>query len=99
VDANGTAFVTDGHAIRRVTATGDVTTVAGSVIVSGTLGGTGSAARFNELTGILLDNDGNPVVADSKNCVIRRYTQVSDIPGANSATYTVNPAGAECGDV
>ncbi|KAA0254940.1 MAG: hypothetical protein EDX89_07610 [Acidobacteria bacterium] len=74
VDASGDAYVADGHncTIRKVTAAGDVTTLAGLGGNSGSSDGTGSAARFFSPSGIALDTSGNVCVADSDNNTIRK---------------------------
>jgi len=51
-----------------------VTTIAGSVGVSGVTNGTGTAARFSGPAGITVDNAGNLYVADSSNSIIRKIT-------------------------
>ncbi len=71
-DGIGNVYVTDqnNNKIRKVaTATGVVTTVAGSS--AGTTDGTGAAAKFNSPAGILADNAGNVYVADLGNDRIR----------------------------
>ncbi|MCX6954222.1 MAG: hypothetical protein NTV51_18890, partial [Verrucomicrobia bacterium] len=75
-DASGNLFVTDtfNHTVRRISRDGVVTTVAGSVRVSGTADGTGTAARFSSPNGIALDASGNLYVADRGNHSIRKVT-------------------------
>ena len=74
VDANGVIFVTDAqnHVVRRITAAGVVTTIAGSVGQSGAANGVGAVARFNQPSGLAVESSGTIVVADSGNHVIRR---------------------------
>lgn len=74
VDASGNVFVSDwgSHTIRKITSTGDVTTVAGSAGQSGTTNGTGSTARMNRPTGMAFDSAGNLYVADRFNHTIRK---------------------------
>lgn len=76
-DTAGVVFVADtaNHIIRRITAAGVVTTVAGSAGNSGFADGTGTGARFATPSGIALDQDGSLLVADQENMVIRRVTQ------------------------
>ena len=67
-------FVTDrfNHTIRKIViSTGVVTTIAGTVGVSGSDDGTGTAARFNTPRGITTD-DTSLFVADSANHTIRK---------------------------
>ena len=49
-------------------------TLAGRAGISGTADGTGSTARFNGPTGVVLDSAGNLYVADSGNNTIRKVT-------------------------
>src|SRR5688500_7425840 len=60
VDANGNIFVADSlsGAIRRITSSGTVTTLAGSAAI-GSTDGTGTAARFNQPFDVTRDNAGN----------------------------------------
>lgn len=90
-DANGNAYVTDNsnHTVRKVTAAGEVTTIAGAAGVSGSAdgtGGVGGTARFNSPTGIAVDAAGNIYVSDYNNHTIRKisadYTQVTTVAGA-----------------
>jgi sugar lactone lactonase YvrE len=76
VDGSGTVYVADyGNAtIRKITAGGVVTTLAGKAQFTGNGDGTGSAARFANPAGIAVDGAGNLYVADTFNCVIRRVT-------------------------
>ena len=76
VDAFGNVYVTDigNHNIRKITAGGSVSTVAGSAGVSGSLDGTGSAAQFSFPQGIAVDGVGNIFVADTNNSTIRKIT-------------------------
>ena len=75
-DAGGTLYVADSmnHTIRKVTSGGAVTTFAGSAGISGSADGTGSAARFNNPTGIAVDSSGNAYVADTTNNLLRMIT-------------------------
>lgn len=76
LDAAGNVYVADGgnHTIRKITPSGDVTTLAGSAGQSGTANGTGAEARFNVPFGVAVDGAGNVYVADSENHTIRRVT-------------------------
>lgn len=60
------------HTIRKITAAGDVTTVAGLENSVGSANGIGAAARFNYPKGLALDSVGNLYVADQANRLIRR---------------------------
>ena len=71
-DALGNVYVTDYHAIRKITPSGVVTTFAGNALFSGTTNGSVSIARFNFPRGLVLRKDDSVMyVADSGNCQIR----------------------------
>jgi hypothetical protein len=64
VESSGNLVVTDGHAVRRVTPTGNVATVAGSVTAAGIDDGVGTLARFNSPQALSTDPAGNIYVVD-----------------------------------
>lgn len=79
VDATGNLYVADvgndgGSVIRKVTAAGVVTTLAGTINSNGRVDGTGAAARFGTITGLHIKSDGTLVVADSGSGTIRLVT-------------------------
>jgi Gluconolactonase len=80
MDAAGNLYVTDetNHAIRKITPTGVVTTVAGGAGV-GYADGNGGAAQFDLPMGIAIDAAGNLIVADSYNHCIRKITPAGDV--------------------
>lgn len=91
-------FVADtgNHTIRKVTAAGVVTTIAGSPGLSGSVDGTGSAARFNSPRGIVVVGT-DLFVADTGNHTIRKVTAAgvvttvaggAGIPGSTDASGT-----------
>jgi sugar lactone lactonase YvrE len=75
-DAAGNIYVVDGFAIRRITPAAVVTTLAGSVTVSGILDGLNGAARFGSILGgpksLAVDSANNIYVADNYNYTIRK---------------------------
>jgi len=81
VDASGNLYVADAdhHCIRKVTAGGVVTTLAGAPGVSGFADGTGTAARFNTPSGVALSPSGNLYVTDTLNQAIRRVSPTGDV--------------------
>jgi len=65
VDGSGNVYVADefNNLIRKITASGVVTTLAGSGS-QGSANGTGTAASFNNPHGVAVDGSGNVYVAD-----------------------------------
>jgi hypothetical protein len=75
-DSAGNVYVADtyNHTIRKITPTGVVTTLAGMAGIKGSTDGTGSAARFDQPSGVTTDGAGNVYVADTANDIIRKIT-------------------------
>jgi sugar lactone lactonase YvrE len=73
VDRSGTLYVADQNRIRKVTPSGEVTTLAGSG-EKGFADGAGAAAQFNYPSGLAVDESGTVYVADSDNNRIRKVT-------------------------
>jgi sugar lactone lactonase YvrE len=99
VDKNGNLFVADNsnHTIRKITAGGSVTTIAGSAGLSGSVNGTGALARFNRPAGLAVDAAGNIFVADELNHAIRRITAsgvVTTFAGSMGAVGAVDGNGS-----
>ncbi len=76
VDTSGNLYVADrsNHTIRKITPTGEVTTLAGLAGNMGSIDDTGAAARFNLPSGVTVDTAGNVYVADTFNHNIRKIT-------------------------
>jgi len=76
VDSAGNVYVAeeDNNTIRKITAAGVVTTLAGTAGTSGSADGTGAAARFDFPASVAVDSAGNLYVADSSNSTIRKVT-------------------------
>lgn len=99
VDSAGSVIVADlwNHTIRKVTAAGEVTTLAGSPGVSGSADGTGSAARFYWPRGIALDAAGNLYVGDAGNHTIRKISPtgvVTTLAGSAGLPGSANGTGS-----
>lgn len=75
IDNAGNIYVADqaNNRVRKITATGVVTTYAGSGAI-GTLNGQTGAASFNTPTAVAFDVAGNLYVSDSGNNLIRKIT-------------------------
>jgi sugar lactone lactonase YvrE len=91
VDAAGNVFVADtyNHRIRKITASGQVSTLAGKGSAS-FLDGPGASAYFYYPSGIAVDNKGNVYVADRTNQRIRLVTAdgtTSTLAGNATAGY------------
>ena len=74
VDPSGNVYVADAsnHVIRKIASGGVVTTLAGLAGSSGSVDGTGSAARFNAPAGVAVNSIGTVYVADTFNHMIRK---------------------------
>jgi sugar lactone lactonase YvrE len=102
VDGSGTVFVADGNdAIRKVSPTGVVTTLAGSASQSGSTDGLGAAARFDTPLSVATDASGNAYVVDSYNNTVRKISPAGVVTTFAGTPYLlqqtcqfVNGAGA-----
>ena len=99
-DNAGNLYVADtnNHTIRKIVAsTGAVTTLAGLAGSSGSVDGTGSAARFNSPSGVAVDYLGNVYVADTLNHTLRKVTWqgvVSTLAGSTGTAGSVDGVGS-----
>ena len=73
-DSSGDLYVAELTAIRKVTSTGVVTTLAGGKQTGGFADGTGVNAKFLFPLGVALDGGGNVIVADTYNNAVRQVT-------------------------
>jgi len=76
LDASGNAYLTDqlNHAVRKLTSSGQVSTLAGQPGIPGSLDGSAASASFNMPAGLALAPNGDLYIADSGNHVIRRLS-------------------------
>src|SRR2546423_259558 len=90
-EPNGVAATADGgyliadtsnHAIRQVSPTGTITTVAGTLTVSGSTGdgGPATAAKLNSPDGVATTADGGYLIADPNNHAIRPVSPAGGDP-------------------
>jgi sugar lactone lactonase YvrE len=80
-DATGNLYVADtnNQTIRKITAVGVVSTLAGSSGSAGSADGTSTVARFNSPIGLATDSAGNIYVADTNNHTIRKITPAGEV--------------------
>lgn len=79
LDAAGNIYVADhgNHRIRKITAAGQVSVLAGSSM--GLTNGTGTAAKFNSPGDVDIDGQGNVYVADIDNNCIRKISPAGEV--------------------
>lgn len=85
--ADGYVYVADtgNHVFRRVSANGEVLTVAGLGATSGQATGLGENARFNEPSALALTGDGGVYLSDQGNALVRRLSSPPSVPVITSA--------------
>ncbi len=98
VDALGNVYVSDTNnsTIRKITAAGAVTTLAGAAGQTGSANGTGGSARFSYPFGVAVDVSGNVYVADFGNSTVREVTPagaVSTLAGSAGLSGSVDGVG------
>lgn len=102
IDADGSLYISDSGngRIRKVSADGTITTIAGTGAsgFSGD-GGPATAATFSALKGIAIDSDGNIFICDAGNNVIRKVTAadgkiqtIAGTPGSGGFAGDGSPA-------
>jgi hypothetical protein len=98
VDGGGNVYVADSgnNTIRKITASGVVTTIAGRAGFAGSADGTGTNALFNAPAGVAVDITSNVYVADYGNHTIRKITPtgaVSTLAGSAGTFGSANGTG------
>jgi sugar lactone lactonase YvrE len=90
VDSSGNVYVADtlNNTLRKITASGVVSTLAGSPGTSGSVDGPGGAASFLGPQGLAIDGSGNLYVADTNNHTIRKV-----LPSTGVVTTVAGLAG------
>jgi len=97
-DAQGNVYVADNnaHCIRKITAAGVVSTLAGTG-AAGLVDGPGATAQFSRPNGMAVTSQGTVYVADTNNNCIRAISPagvVSTVAGSGSAGLQDGPAAA-----
>ncbi len=74
IDAARNLYVADtfNHSVRKISAEGEVTTIAGRPLIFGATNGAGTKASFRYPTSLVVDGQGRLFVADSGNNIIRK---------------------------
>lgn len=102
VAPDGTLYVADeeNSTVRKLTPTGEVTTLAGAAGSKGSADGAGPAARFYHPVGVALDAGGTLYVTDADNHTIRKITPsgtVTTLAGTAGRRGSADGAGAAAG--
>ena len=94
IDVSGNLFVmdSDNSKVRKISATGEVSTLAGSD--RGFADGVGLDAKFNTASSLTIDTQGNLFVADSYNHRIRKITSTGAV-----STFSGSVSGFSDGDI
>lgn len=87
-DMDGNVYAADAfnHAIRKISASGEVTTLGGNG-APGYQDGTADVARFNYPEDVAIDHNGNLYVADGTNGVIREISSDGEVSTAFGQKY------------
>jgi sugar lactone lactonase YvrE/RNase P/RNase MRP subunit p29 len=97
VDGNGNVYVADfgNNLIRKISASGVVTTIAGSG-TSGAVNATGTAASFDGPSDVAIDSSGNLYVTETRNKLIRKISStgaVTTLAGTAGVSGSTNGIG------
>jgi mucin-19 len=92
VDSGGNVYVGEeiNNRIRKISPSGNVTTLAGST--SGFSNAQGTAAQFNQPRGVAVDSAGNVYVADTGNHQIRKISPSGNVTSLAGSTIGYNDA-------
>jgi sugar lactone lactonase YvrE len=98
-DSTGTVYIADtgNSTIRKISAAGVVTTLAGTAGAKGSLDATGAAARFAGPTGVAVDGAGNVFAVASESSTLRKITPtgvVTTVAGSAGSNGFVNGIGS-----
>lgn len=101
LDAAGNVYVADtgNHTIRKISAAGLVSTVAGlapsaaNANSSGSADGIGAVARFNQPRGLVIDRSGTLFIADSLNNTLRKATATDAVSTGDPVVFSVLTVG------
>jgi hypothetical protein len=74
IDSAGNLFAMDSFTFRKITPTAVVTTIAGKIAQTGKADGTGADARFDNLSGMVIDSTGNAYVLNPREGLVRKIT-------------------------
>jgi mucin-19 len=88
IDTSGIIYVSDSNSIRKISPSGSVTTLAGSIYSGGFADGTGTNAIFSSLQGLVVDTSGTIYAADSHR--IRKITSfgiVTTLAGSGTSGF------------
>jgi sugar lactone lactonase YvrE len=87
MDSAGNLYVADATTIRRVSASGAVSTLAGSLTRTSTIDGRGAEAAFSNISGVAVDSKGAYLyVAEASSHVIRRLELSSGLVSTLAGT-------------
>jgi sugar lactone lactonase YvrE len=96
IDSSGNLYITDtgNYAVRKITPSGEVSTLAGAG-TSGYVNGSGNVAKFNVPLGITVDSNNNVYVADRYNYRIRKISPLGEVStyAGSGATTGINAQG------
>ncbi|MBL7935984.1 MAG: T9SS type A sorting domain-containing protein [Bacteroidia bacterium] len=79
IDAAGTIYYASDNAINKITSSGVISAFVGNPVSPGYMDGVGSAAKFNYISGMVIDGVGDLYVVDNGNNCIRRVTSTGTV--------------------